>query len=77
MVMNDYLWDKAILDTDFALKLERVQKINALEKYLPFLIGHTYVHRYVYENEILIPKRTKVQINHLIEKGKASIGLAE
>lgn len=75
--MTDWIWEEAMLDTDFALKLEKVQKFNAIEKYIPQLVKRLYIHRYVYENEILMPKRTKHQIDKLIENNKAVIVDAE
>ncbi|WP_128658931.1 hypothetical protein [Paenibacillus sp. 598K] len=75
--MTDWIWEEAILDTDFALKLEKVQKFNAIEKYIPLLVKKLYIHRYVYENEILMPKRTKDQIDKLIEDERAVIVDAE
>lgn len=57
--MIDWIWEEAMLDTDFALKLEKVQRFNAIEQYIPQLINNLYIYRYVYDNEILIPKRTK------------------
>lgn len=75
--MIDWLWEEAMLDTDFALKLEKVQRFNAIEQYIPQLINNLYIHRYVYDNEILIPKRTKKQIDTLIAQGHARIVDAE
>ncbi|WP_337051072.1 hypothetical protein [Priestia megaterium] len=74
---ENYIWPKAILDADFALKMEKVKKINAIEEYIPQLVGHLYIHRYVYENEILVPYRVKEQLQKLIGKGVASIVDAE
>ncbi|OXS56542.1 hypothetical protein B1A99_19630 [Cohnella sp. CIP 111063] len=75
--MTDWIWEEAILDTDFALKLEKVKKFNAIEKYIPLLVKKLYIHRYVYENEILMPKRTKDQIDKLVESDRAVIVDAE
>lgn len=75
--MTDWIWEKAILDADFAIKLEKVQKFKAIEKYIPQLVNKLYIHRYVYNNEILMPKRTKAQIDKLIEDGNAVIVGAE
>lgn len=74
---DEYLWEKAMLDTDFALKMEKVNKINAIEKYIPKLVGHLYIHHYVYNNEILVPKRVKTQIDQLVSIGRATIVDAE
>lgn len=71
--MTDWIWEEAMLDADFALKLEKIQRFNAIEKYIPLLVKKLYIHRYVYENEILMPKRTKDQIAKLIELDKAFI----
>ncbi|MFF1291639.1 hypothetical protein ACFVXR_30210 [Bacillus thuringiensis] len=75
--IDDYIWEKAILDTDFALKMEKIRKIDAIEMYIPKLVGHLYIHRYVYDNEILVPKRAKDQIDNLISNGFATIVDAE
>lgn len=48
--MIDWIWEKAILDADFAIKLEKVQKFKAIEKYIPQLVNKLYIHRYVYNN---------------------------
>ncbi|MGE7869294.1 hypothetical protein ACQKNO_24520 [Bacillus paramycoides] len=74
---DDYLWENAMLDTDFALKMEKVRKINAIEEYIPKLVGHLYIHHYVYENEILVPRRVKEQIDKLVFLGRATIVDAE
>jgi hypothetical protein len=75
--MTDWIWEEAILDTDFALKLEKVRKFNAIEKYIPQLVKKLYIHRYVYDNEILMPKRTKDQIDKLLDNDNAIIVDAE
>ncbi|WP_186579791.1 hypothetical protein [Aquibacillus kalidii] len=62
-----------MLDTDFAIKLEKIQKINAIEQYIPKLVGKLSIHQYIYDNEILTPKRIKEQLNNLISQNKAVI----
>lgn len=37
------------------------------------LVGKVYIHRYIYETEILTPKRIREQIDKLIEQEKAEI----
>lgn len=71
--MTECIWKEAILDTDFALKLEKAKQFNAIEEYIPRLVHKLFVHQYVYENEILVPKRTKEQINYLVNQGRAVI----
>src|SRR5690554_8058072 len=73
MEMTEYKWDKAIIDTDFALKMNNLRDCNAIVEYLSAFVEKLYIHEYVYENEILTPKRTKDQINELVEQGKAEI----
>lgn len=75
--MTDCIWEEAIMDTDFAFKLEKVKQFNAIETYIPQLVNTLYIHRYVYENEILVPLRTKEQINKLIDQKRAVIVEAE
>ena len=73
METTKYKWDKAIIDTDFALKMNNLRDCNAIVEYLSAFVEKLYIHEYVYENEILTPKRTKDQINELVEQGKAEI----
>ncbi|WP_133581674.1 hypothetical protein [Aureibacillus halotolerans] len=75
--MNEWIWKEAMLDTDFALKLGEVNKFTALEAYIPKMIQKLYIHRYVYENEILVPRSTKDQIDNLISLDQAQIVDAE
>lgn len=73
MVMIEYKWDKAMLDTDFAIKMNHLNEIDAIVEYLSALVGKIYIHEYVYENEILTPRRIKEQIDHLVTEHKAEI----
>jgi hypothetical protein len=75
--MTNWIWNEAMLDTDFALKLEKVRRFNAIEDFLPQLVNLVIIHRYVYENEILMPLRTKEQIDTLVKRGQAKIVDAE
>ncbi len=52
--------EMAIIDTSFALDLGELEKYRILEEYIPRFIGMLYVHRYVYENEILFPEKVKI-----------------
>ena len=44
--MIDWIWEKAILDADFAIKLEKVQKFKAIEKYIPQLVNKPEFRKY-------------------------------
>lgn len=66
-------WDRALLDADFSFKLGKLTDINAIEEYVGALVGKIYIHRHIYEREILTPRSVKQQIDRLIVKGKAEI----
>ncbi|WP_404354569.1 hypothetical protein [Exiguobacterium aurantiacum] len=66
-------WEKALLDADFSFKLGQLTNINVIEDYVGELVGTIYMHRHIYEREILTPHSLKKQIDRLIEKGKAEI----
>lgn len=66
-------WERALLDADFSLKLGRLEGSNAIEEYIGVLVGKLYVHRHIYEAEILTPRSVKMQIDRLISRGKAEI----
>ncbi|GAA3328669.1 hypothetical protein GCM10020331_073580 [Ectobacillus funiculus] len=63
-----YLWPKAILDADFAIKLGRLKKYKVIEEILPQYVGTLLIHEYVYHHEVLTPKEAKEQIDALIQK---------
>ncbi|MEQ6376330.1 hypothetical protein RZN25_05755 [Bacillaceae bacterium S4-13-56] len=73
MEMTDYKWDRVIIDADFAIKMNKVTDVNAIQDYIPLFVGMLYIHEHVYENEILVPKRTRDQVDVLIEQGRAEI----
>lgn len=73
MEMTDFKWDSAIIDTDFTFKMNNIRDVNAIEEYVPLFVGKLYIHEYVYQNEILTPKRAREQIDNLIANGKAEI----
>lgn len=66
-------WEYALLDADFSLKLGKLEGINAIEDYVGELVGKLYIHRHIYEAEILTPRSVKLQIDALVSKGKAEI----
>lgn len=66
-------WEHALLDADFSFKLGQLTNINAIEEYVGALVGKVYIHRHIYEREILTPRSVKLQIDRLIEKGKAEV----
>ena len=67
------MFDKAILDADFCIRLGRFEKLNFLETIIPIIAKEVYIHKYVYEDEILVPINSKNQIKRLIEKGNIVI----
>ena len=73
MEMTDYKWDRVIIDADFAIKMNKITDVNAIQDYIPLFVGMLYIHEHVYENEILVPKRTRDQVDVLIEQGRAEI----
>ena len=66
-------WEHALLDADFSFKLGKLINIDAIEEYVGALVGKIYIHRHIYEREILTPRSVKQQIDRLIVKGKAEI----
>lgn len=66
-------WEKALLDADFSFKLGQLTNMNVIEDYVGELVGTIYMHRHIYEREILTPRSVKEQIDRLIAKGKAEI----
>lgn len=66
-------WEKALLDADFSFKLGQFANMNVIEDYIGELVGTIYMHRHIYEREILTPRSVKEQIDRLIAKGKAEI----
>lgn len=66
-------WEKALLDADFSFKLGQLTNMNVIEDYIGELVGIIYMHRHIYEREILTPRSVKEQIDRLIAKGKAEI----
>lgn len=66
-------WEHALLDADFSFKLGKLTSIDAIEEYVGALVGKIYIHRHIYEREILTPRSVKQQIDSLIAKGKAEI----
>lgn len=65
--------DKVILDADFCIKLGRFEKLPILYDVLPLVARKIYIHKYVYENEILMPQTARKQIGLLIDEGKAEL----
>lgn len=66
-------WEMALLDADFSFKLGQLKNMNIFEDYVGVLVGKIYIHRHIYEQEILTPRSVKEQINRLIETGKAEV----
>lgn len=60
-------YDRIILDADICIKIGNFEKVKFLELLIPKIANKTYMHKYVYENEVLTPKNAKVQIDNLIK----------
>lgn len=60
---------KIIIDADICIKIGWIQNILLIEKIIPTLAEKAYMHRYVYEDEILTPKNAKIQIDNLMKLG--------
>ncbi|GLB61874.1 hypothetical protein [Cytobacillus sp. NCCP-133] len=69
MEMTDYKWDRVIIDADFAIKMNKSTDVHAIQDYIPLFVGMLSIHEHVYENEILVPKRTRDQVDVLIKQG--------
>ena len=63
----------AILDADFAIRVGATQVINVIGDLLPQFCEKLYIHRHVFENEILVPPLVKQRIQTLLDKGLAEI----
>lgn len=61
--------EKLIIDADICIKIGWIQNIPLIEKLIPAITEEAYIHRYVYEDEILTPKNAKTQIDNLINLG--------
>lgn len=66
-------YEKVILDTDICIKIGNYEKVKFLEILIPKIVKKAYMHKYVYENELLTPKNAKVQIDNLIKCGTIEI----
>lgn len=66
-------WEKALIDADFSFKLGKLEHEDALIKYVGALVDKIYIHRYIYDTEILTPKRVRAQIDQLITQDRAEI----
>lgn len=63
----------AIIDADFAIKVGKTEVINVIGDLLPQFCQKLYVHRHVFENEILFPARIKQRIQVLLDAGFAEV----
>lgn len=64
---------KIIIDADICIKIGWIKNIPLIEMLIPAIAEKAYIHRYVYENEILIPKNAKTQIDNLVNLGFVEI----
>lgn len=65
--------DKVILDADFCIKVGRFEGLPLLQEIIPVIASKAYIHRYVFEDEILIPQSAKAQVQRLIDMGQAEL----
>ena len=61
------------MDADFAIKIGRFENQKIIEDVIPLLVKKVYIHKHVYDNEILIPQLVKKQINTLVAGNRAFI----
>lgn len=66
-------FSEIIVDADMCIKLGGFQSTPVLEIMIPQLTDKAYIHKYVYEDEILTPKSARIQIENLIRKGIVEI----
>lgn len=66
-------YQAAILDADFAIKVGTTEVINVIGDLLPQFCEKLYVHRHVFENEILFPPMVKQRLQALIDCGLAEV----
>lgn len=62
-------YSRVILDADICIKIGTYEKHKFLEILLPNIAEVVYIHKYVYENEVLTPRNAKEQIDNLINLG--------
>lgn len=63
----------AILDADFAIKVGTTSVINVIGDVLPLFCEKLYIHRHVFENEILFPALVKYRIQELLNRNLVEI----
>lgn len=63
----------AIIDADFAIKVGKTEIINVIGDLLPQFCQKLYVHRHVFDNEILFPAQIKRRLISLVEDGLAEV----
>lgn len=65
--------EAAMLDTDFAIKVGRIDTKKIIEEIIPQFVGMLYIHKYIYDNEILTPPSVKQQLDSLIAQKRALV----
>ena len=65
--------EKVILDADFCIKVGRFEGLLLLQEVIPVIAQKAYIHQYVYEDEILMPRSAKQQVKRLIDSGQAEL----
>ncbi|WP_298830127.1 hypothetical protein [uncultured Planococcus sp.] len=66
-------WESALLDADFTFKMGKLDQEKIIVTHVGALIEKIYIHRHIYEKEILTPQSVRNQIDELLENGKAEI----
>lgn len=39
MGTTDYKWDRVIIDADFAIKMNKITDVDAIQTYIPLFVG--------------------------------------
>lgn len=65
--------EKLIIDADMCIKIGWIKNVPLIEMIIPTITEKAYMHRYVYQDEILTPKNAKMQIENLIKLGIVEI----
>ena len=61
--------ERLIVDADACIKLGGSEKYHFLYQLIPLLTKKAYIHKYVYDYEILTPASVKTQLNKLVSEG--------
>lgn len=61
------------MDADFCIKVGRFEGLLLLQEVIPVIAQKAYIHKYVYEDKILMPRSAKQQVKRLIDSGQAEL----